>query len=318
MAILGWLPDRVTAQQNPPCCPGECCPTSLVVPFAAGGPTDVVGRAVAKALGPQLKVTVVVENKSGAGGIVGADAVARGSKKGEQALLATNAVLMTSLLSTKSPFRFNADLRPIAMLGSAPFVLLVPADSPVRSPKELVQALKSASDTKKYASPGSGTASHFAAELYLQSISASASHVPFRGLQAALDAFAFGQIAFGFFDAPTALDAIRQGKVRALGVSSSGRSKLLPDTPPLREQGQPDFEAVAWYGIFTATGVPDASAQRWQTAVTGALEGTDLRNQLELLGIVPQLLQPEPFRQFLALQTSKWADVAKKSSMRLE
>ena len=319
LTTLATLFSRTSAQTPPPpCCPGECCPTSIVVPFPPGGSADFVGRLLAKALEQELKTTVVVENKAGAGGMLGASTVAQGQKTGGQALLSTNGSLLTSLLIPKPAVSFAKDFQPVALVATAPLALAVPASSTSNNLNDLLQSLRANPGKKQFASPGPGTTSHLSATLLLQQSNTTANHIPYRGSAPALTDLMVGVIDFGFFDVAQVAEQVRQGRLRALAVGSSTRSNLLPNTPTLQEQGLKDFEAVEWFGIFTATGLSSVSSQRWQTAVANAANNASFRSQLAERGLVPQTLRSEAFGQFLNQQAEKWSAVAQRAGVKLD
>lgn len=319
LAALSTLLHRAAAQTPPPpCCPGDCCPTSIVVPFAAGGIADFVARSLAKVLEPEFRASVVIDNKAGAGGMIGATSVAQGTKHGGQALLATGSAVFNSLLLQKAPIRFATDLRPVSMIGTLPFVILVPSSSSHRTLPDLVQALKVSPGKLTFASAGNGTISHLSGAQFLQSAGASASHVPYRGGAAALADVQSGAIDFGFFDIGVAAEAVRQGTARALGVGSSQRTSLLPSVPTIQEQGQANFEAIEWFGIYLAVGVPSASTQRWQTAVARAVASPEFRAQLAIRGISPQAISSDAFTEFANGQASKWSSVAQRAGIKFD
>gem|GEM_PF-498744 len=319
LAALSTLLHRAAAQKPPtPCCPGDCCPTSIVVPFAAGGIADFVARALAKVLEPDFRTTVVIDNKAGVGGMIGAASVAQGTKHGGQALLATGSAIFYSLLLQKAPIRFATDLRPVSMIGTLPFVILVPSSSPLGTVPDLVKALKVSPGKLTFASNGYGTISHLSGAQFLQSAGASASHVPYRGTNVALTDVQSGAIDFGFFDIGVAAEAVRQGTFRALGVGSSQRTNLLPSVPTIQEQGQENFEAIEWFGLYLAIGVPNASSLRWQTAVAAAIASPNFRAQLESRGVSSQAISLDAFAEFVNRQASKWSSVAQRAGIKLD
>jgi len=290
----------------------------IVVPFAAGGTTDWIGRLLARALEQELKTTVIVDNKPGAGGMLGASIVAQGQKTGGQALLATNGSLLTSLLVPRPSVRVVTDLEPVSLVATAPLALVVPLSSSSNTLNDLLQLLRATPGKKHFASPGTGTTSHLAATLLLQLTGTTAGHIPYRGAAPALIDLMAGHVDFGFFEVAQVAEQVRLDRVRVLGVGSGARSRLLPNTPTLQEQGVKEFEVAEWFGVFTARGIPSLSSERWHMAVANAASSASFRSQLAERGLVPQSMTSAAFSQFVVQQASKWSGVAQRAGIKVD
>ncbi len=239
-------------------------PIKLVVPYAAGGPADMLARMVAEKLGPRLGQPVVIDNKPGAGGHTGGELVARGPADGYTLMLATIAHNGAVALYPKLRYDPLKELKPVILVAESPSVLLVRQDLPVQSVQELLALARSQPGKLSYGSAGNGSAMHMAAELLRYMTKIDYVHVPYRGGAPAMADLLGGQIDLLFDSVGTAHQQIRSGKVRALAVTSTTRNASLPDVPTLAEAGVPGYSSVPWYTISVASGVPDAIVDQAQ------------------------------------------------------
>lgn len=291
----------------------------IVVPFPAGGGTDVPARLIAAELAPRLGAQVIVENKPGAGGNLGADFVAKSPKDGATLLMGTvNITSINPLLYASMPFDPVSDLAPVALTGIAPNVLVVAADGPIRSLDDLLATARRDPGKVTFASAGSGTTLHLAGELLKTMAGVSMTHVPYKGAPAALPDVISGQVTTMFVAVPAALPLIRGGKLRALAVSGRARVPALPDVRTVDEQGLKGFDAVAWHGLFAAGGTPADVVAKLNAEVVAILAQPDIRKRMEELGLEVATSTPAQLARMVADDRAKWADVVRKSGAKLD
>lgn len=283
---------------------------TLVVPFAAGGTSDILGRLIAQELGATLSQTVVVENKGGAGGVLGADAVARAKPDGYTLLLGTIAThaINPSLLPGIS---YNAakDFAPVILLGSISNVLLVGANQPYKTVQEVVAAAKANPDTIAFGSAGQGTSQHLSGEVFKQLTGAHLTHVPYRGSAPAIQDLIGGQIPSSFETALVALPYVQSGKVRALAVTSAKRTAVLPDVPTMQEAGVPGFDVSSWQAIYAPANTPPAVVDKLNKAIAGIVAKPEVSAKMQGLGLAYAPNSPAQFASFQAGEQSKWAKI---------
>jgi tripartite-type tricarboxylate transporter receptor subunit TctC len=315
---IPWIPAVCVAQQPPALpCPGEGCPNGIVIPFAPGGTTDKVGRALAASLAQKFGAAVMVENRAGAGGLIGASTVAKGPTDGSKVLLATATVLNSGVLNSKAKLQLTADFSPIAMVGSSPLVLLVPVSGGLKSMAELRERLRAVSGTT-YSSPGVGTLGHLAALALLDGLRTTATHIPYRGSAPALAGLLSGETVFGFFDQLSAREAISSGRALAIGTGARIATEALPRVAPIRDQGVAEFEAVDWYGLFAAKGVSAQSIGKWRAAVESARRDPQLRGLLTSLGVDVSSLNLDVFNEFLSREQSRTRQTIARHSVTID
>jgi tripartite-type tricarboxylate transporter receptor subunit TctC len=283
---------------------------TLVVPFAAGGTSDILGRLIAQELGTTLSQTVVVENKGGAGGVLGADAVARAKPDGYTLLLGTIAThaINPSLLPG---INYNAakDFAPVILLGSISNVLLVGANQPYKTVQEVVAAAKTNPDTIAFGSAGQGTSQHLSGEVFKQLTGAHLTHVPYRGSAPAIQDLIGGQIPSSFETALVALPYVQSGKVRALAVTSAKRTAVLPDVPTMQEAGVSGFDVSSWQAIYVPANTPPAVVDKLNKAIAGIVAKPEVSAKMQGLGLAYAPNSPAEFASFQAGEQSKWAKI---------
>jgi len=283
-------------------------PIRLVVPFPPGGLLDGVGRLFAPVLGAALGQTVVVDNRAGSGGNIGADAVAKAAPDGLTWLLGSPGLAIAPSLYAKLPYKLE-DLQPVALLGGQPNVLLVSADSPARKLSDLIDMLRKAPGKYQYASNGNGTSLHLSAELLKFKTRSFVLHVPYRGSAPAMTALLSGEVNFMFDNLSPALPQIQAGKVRALAVTSTTRSPALPDVPTMQEAGIADYDVAAWFGLLVPRATPAAPVQRLEAECAKALRDPGLVQSLRQRGIEPQFRGSTDFAAYLARERTQWKAV---------
>ena len=292
-------------------------PIKLIVPFPPGGGTDISARTLANKVSESAKWTFVVENKPGAGGNLGVEQAAKSPADGYTLVIGqTSNLAINPALYAKLPYDPLRDLSPIALVVSAPVVLVVAADSKFRSLADLLAAAKSGTVT--YASPGNGTVSHLSGELLQRASGAKLTHVPYKGAAQALADTLGGQVQSFMSSVPSALGQVRGGRLRALAVTSAGRSSELPGTPTIAESGYAGFEANTWYGLLAPAGTPASVVSRLNGEVNRALASKEVRERLASEGGEVLGGSPERFAAFLSAEHAKWGRVVRESGAKVD
>lgn len=291
-------------------------PLKLVVPFAAGGSSDVLGRAVANALDKVLGQPVVVENRPGAGGHIGAAAVARAPADGYTLLFGTNGTLGIGPALYKSlPYSPGGDLAPIGMLQTLANVLIVNASLPVRDVRELIDYARAHPRTLTFASAGNGSGAHLAGELFNAAAGVETVHVPYKGGGAAMPDLLAGRVSMMFETIPAALQAIATGRVRGLAVTTPARSQAASDLPTLDELGLKGFDFTAWTGLFAPAGTPAPVIDRLNGATLAIARDADYLRSLRTMGTDPATSTPAALRAYMAADNRKWRQLIERANI---
>ncbi len=294
-------------------------PIRLVIPFAAGGTSDILGRTIGEKLQAVLKQTVVVDNKAGAGGVIGADMVAKSTPDGYTLLLGTiSSHAINPALQPKMPYNAATDFAPVILLGSISNVLLVGADQPYKTVKDLIAAAKAKPGAIAFASAGQGSSQHMSGETFKLLAGAELTHVPYKGSAPAIQDVIGGQVPASFETVTVAMPHIQSGKVRALAVTSAQRSAALPNTPTLQEAGVPGFDVASWQALYAPAGTPPAIVQRLNAEVEKILALPDVKAKFEALGLVHSANTPDQFASFGRTELTKWAKVVKDGKVKPE
>jgi len=302
-AALALAPALAAAQGYP------TKPIRMVVPFPAGGGTDITARIVAQKLSESLGQTVVIDNRGGAGGNIGTDIVAKAVPDGYTLLMAYSSHATNPGLYPKLPFDAVKDFTAISLVATVPQALAVNASLPVKSVRDLIDLAKSKPGQINYASSGSGTPNHLAAELFNRMAGISTQHVPYKGVAPGLTALMGNEVQFMF---PTILSGaaqIKSGRIRALAVTSLRRSATLPDVPTLSESGLTGYEALSWYGLFGPANLPPAVLARLSSETMRIVRLPEIRDNLLGQGAEPVGNTPPEFERFVVAEIRKWTEL---------
>lgn len=292
-------------------------PIRMVVPYSAGGGADNTARVVAQKMGEILGQTVVIDNKPGAGGVIGADVVAKATPDGYTVLYDASAFAVNGALR-KLPFDPTGDFIPISLVATAPQILVVAANAPYKTVAEFVASAKKSPGKLTYASAGAGTGSHLAAEMFNEQAKIELLHVPYKGGAPALTDVMGGQVASYFGNTASTLQYVTGGKLRALAVTSKTRMKALPNTPTLAESGMPDYEVLEWNGVFLPKGTAPDRVQTIASAVQKAVADPGVRAKLQQAGLDPVGNTPQAFKSFLQTESARWHSLVKARGIRVE
>ena len=284
-------------------------PVRLVVPFAPGGSTDVVARMVGQKLSTLWNQPVVIENRAGAGGNVGADVVAKAPGDGYTLLMASGSVTINPALYKKMPFDTKKDLAPITNVAQGPMLVVVKDGSHYKNLKDLIAAAKAKPGSVNFASAGVGSQVHLAAENFADAAGVDLQHVPYRGEALGYNDLAAGQVQMmvGNFAAASAL--VGPNRLRALAVTSKARMPQMPDVPTASEAGLPGFENVGWFGLFAPAGTPPAVLQKVQRDVATVMAETEVKARLYVQGMSPAVNSSADFARQLDQELERWAKV---------
>ncbi len=293
-------------------------PVQVIVPYSPGGPTDLAARLIAAELSQRLKQQFIVENRGGAGGNIGADYVARSTPDGYHLLVIGAAHAINKSLYKNLSYDIQKDFVPVAMLTTAPMVLLANPGFQPNSVKEMVAYAKAHPNRINYASQGNGTAPHLAMELLKVKTGTNLVHVPYKGSSQSLSDMASGQVDVGFDSLVVGRQFTSSGRLKALAVTGSKRSSVLPDVPTMAEAGYPEVDASVWYAIVAPASTPPAVVELLNKNINQILAGQDVRGKLMALGAEPASMSSQDFGKFLNQEVSKWAEVVKTSGAQVD
>ncbi len=310
-AAASTLPGRALAQAWP------ARPIRLVVPFPPGGLIDSMARLVVPALAKELGQQIVVDNKPGAGGGVGAADVARAAPDGYTLLMASPPLTIGPAIYKSLPYN-PADIQTLALFGQLPNVLLVSPDAGIRSVRDLVDRARSSPGKLNYASNGTGTTIHLSAELLKSLAGLYIVHIPYRGTAAANIALIAKEVDLMFDNLPPALPQIKAGKMKALAVTTATRNPALPDIPTMMESGFPDFDVSSWFGLAAHKDLPPAIAERIRAALRNTVAQKDIADAIAARGATPQFMDAAQTAAFMRTDGERWKRVAKFAGIQLD
>ena len=292
-------------------------PITMVVPYAPGGSADAVARLLAQHIGTKLGTSVIVENRAGASGTIGASYVAKVPADGYTMLYDATPYSINPHLFAKMPYAANA-LQPLSLVLLAPNMVIVPANSPFRNLNDLIAKAKAQPGKLNFASGGSGTVQRLAAELFRQQLKLDMVHVPYKSGGPAIADVIGGQVDFMFSTMAASYPLVSGGKLRALAISSPERAKRLPDVPTVAETVIPGYEVYEWNGMFLPAGTPAAIAGKLQQTLVEVLKEDAVRQRLEDLGAKAVGSTPAEFATFLGKEDAKWGEVVRKGDIKLD
>ena len=291
---------------------------TLVIPYPAGGGTDLFGRVIAQDLSKQFEKQIVVDNRSGANGNIGAELVAKSAPDGYTLLYTASPIAVSRVLSKTARLDAQRDLRPISMTISIPLVLAVHPSLPVKDVKGLVALAKAKPGTLTYSSSGPGASGHFTMELLNSSTAIDTRHVAYRGAGPALTSVISGETQMAFLVPPLVQAQAASGKLRAIAVTSRKRSPVFPNVPTVEEQGIRDFEALQWHGFFAPAATPDATVKILHGAIVKALGSAEVKSRLVSEGASVVGSSPAEFAAFFQREVEKWTAIAKRAGIQPE
>ncbi len=313
LGIVGALlstPSMVQAYPNKP--------IKLVIPFPAGGATDIVGRVVAQQLGVELGQTVVVDNRAGAAGVIGSESVARAAPDGYTILLSTSSThTIGPILNAKIPYSPTKDFTPIMYLAASPQVVVVPLSSPATTMPELIDYIKKNPGKLNFGSAGTGGIPHLSTERFLAMTGTKMTHVPYKGTALAMPDLMAGRLDLMFDSISVSLPHIRDGKVRALAVTSPKPSSVAPNIPTL-SQFVPGYESLTWFGVFGPAGLPPAIQEKLNQALNKAIQNPGLLAQFAKLGFDAAGGTPQEFAKKMTEETAMWKKVITDGNITIE
>ena len=290
----------------------------VIVPFGAGGPTDVFTRAIAEELNKSLKQAFVMENRPGAGTIIGTDAAAKSPPDGYTLLMMSATQTTTETLVPNKPFKLMRDFVPVASLLNSELVMVVHPSVGVSTVQEFIALAKSKPGALNYASSGVGSNYHMAGELFKNLTGTDILHVPYKGSTGARNDIISGQIEMMFDSVPTMAQMVQSGRVKALGTTGKVRSAILPDVPTLSEAGVPGYEATMWVGVMAPAGTPQPIVDLLNSEINKVLVRPDVRATWEKQGAVPMTMKPNEFGVYIQSEIEKWAKLINANAIKPE
>lgn len=319
LAILLWLVgaagfegEHALAQNYP------TKPIRMIVPFPPTAGSDIVARLVGQVLAVRLGQSVVVDNRPGAGGTLGAELAAKATPDGYTLLTISTSHTVNVTLYSRLAYDMDKDFAPVARVASTAPMLSVNLSVPAASVRELIALAKSRPGQLNFASSGVGSSSHLAGELFLSMAGISLVHVPYKGSGPALSGLLAGEVQVAFFSIPSTLPHVKTGKLRALAVGSRARSQLLPDLPTIAESGVPNYDADTWYGVLAPARTPKGIIDRLNEEISSSLQTAEMRERLLRLGAEPFSSTPEKFADYIKSEIAKYAKIVKDIGIRIE
>ena len=309
IAALTWVLAIVSAPASAQEWPNR--PVKIIVPFAAGGPADIYARYVGLKLGEALGQAFVVDNRPGAGSVIGTDAVAKSMPDGYTLLLMSNTHTVNESLIPNKPFQLMRDFVPVAPINYSDLVLVVHPSVPAMTLADLIRLAKEKPDGLNYASSGPGTPYHMAGELFKAMADVHIVHVPYKGSSGARTDTIGGQVQMMFDAVTTMSEHVRAGKVRALGTTGKVRSSVMPNVPTIAEAGVAGYEATIWLGLMAPKGTPQAIVNKLNAEVAKIVSRADVRDEWAKQGAAPMTMNPDEFARYMDADIAKWARIVR-------
>ena len=288
----------------------------IVVPVAAGGSPDVLARLIGEKMRERLGQPVVVDNRAGAGQMIGADHVAKSQPDGYTIMLPTATYAGSAAIQPKLPFDPVNDLTGVSMVGVGPLLLIVHPSVPVRNVKELIALAKARAGQLNYGSAGTGSVIHFAAEVFAANTAIDIVHVPYKSGAPAVAAAVAGEVPLVFMSLPSAWSQVKSNRLRAIAVTSPKRSAFVPDLPTVAESGVPGYEAEQWWGVLAPAKVPGAIVAKLNTEINTILSSDEMRSKLATEGAEPVLMSPDAFNGFIRKEIAKFRKTIKERNIK--
>jgi tripartite-type tricarboxylate transporter receptor subunit TctC len=294
-------------------------PIRIVVTFPTGGAPDILARTISEKINPAWGQTVIVDNKPGAGGNIGAEFVARAPADGYTVVMGTVGThAINGALFAKMPYDMVKDFAPVTLIASTPNLLVVNNDVPAKNLQELIALAKARPGQLTFGSPGIGTSVHVSGELFNSLAGVKTQHIPYKGRQFAIPDLLGGSITMMFDNMPSAIPVVREGKLRAIGVTSATRSPSAPEIPTIAEQGLPGFEATSWFAVFAPAGTPRPVVDQLHAEIVRIFNLPDVQAKMKTLGLDPILGGPAELARVQQVEIAKWAKVVRESGAKAE
>ena len=293
-------------------------PVKFILPFPPGGGTDILGRVIAEQLSANLGQPVVTENRGGAGGNVGAEAAAHSAPDGYTIVLVAPSLAISKTLYSKLNYDPVKDFAPISLVATVPNVMITNPAVEAKNLQEFIELARSRPGAMNYGSGGAGTSNHLAGELFNIVTGTKLVHVPYKGVNLAMQGVLAGEIQLVFIGIPAALPHIKAGKLRALALVAPQRSPALPEVPTVAEAGLKDFEVTTWYGIMTPAGTPRPIVSRLNAELVKIMHTPEVKERLAGMATDPLTSTPEEFAAYLKQEIAKWGDVVRKAHLKAD
>ena len=293
-------------------------PVRMVVPFAPGGSTDVLARIVGQKLTERSGQPVIIENRAGAGGNIGAEQVARSAPDGYMLLLGGVPHAISASLYSKLPYDLARDLAAVAEIASFPSAIVLHPSLPANSVKELIALARARPGRLSFGSAGNGSPNHLSLELFQTMAGVRMVHVPYKGSGQLVGDLLAGQVQLASMGLPVAVPHVHSGKLRAIAVTGAARSTLLPEVPTVSEAALPGFEVTSWYGVFAPAGLPADIVAKLNSEIGSAVTAAEVKERLAALGAEPSVKSPDQFGRYVRQEITKWAKVVKDSGAKAE
>jgi tripartite-type tricarboxylate transporter receptor subunit TctC len=293
-------------------------PIRLIAPFAPGGATDLLARVIGQKISERFGQSVLIDNRVGASGNIGAEIVAKAAPDGYTLLMGGVPHAISMSLYRKLGYDLAKDLSPVAMIASFPSAIVLHPSLPARSIKELIALAKAQPGQLNYGSAGNGSPNHLALELFNTMAHVKMMHVPYKGTGQMVVDLVAGQLQLASMGFPAALQNVKSGKLRVIAVTSASRSPLLPDVPTVAETGLPGFDVTSWYGVFGPAALPRDIVGRLNTEIGGMAAAADVKERFARLGAEPASLAPDAFGRYVRAEIVRWSKVVKDSGAGVE